>query len=104
MELTFEKIEAAAEDVIGIANTIWEQPRVVPCAPVTWLGFLGILLLAAIGGFRPKAIVNFRFKQVKLAVVRDPIDRSKTKIAVTFQVPIVKKRQSSQGSKAKWYV
>jgi hypothetical protein len=97
-----EKIEAAAEDVIGIANIVWERPDVIPCTPIIRVALLALLVLAGIGGFRPKAILGFKFNQVLLAIVREQKDRSRTKIAVTFRIPIVKTRRSSKGTKAKW--
>jgi hypothetical protein len=102
--LTVEKVEATAEDIITVANTVWERVLAVPCAPTIRVAFLAMLLLAGIGGFRPKALLRFPFKQIQLAVIRDPKDRSRTTIAVTFQVPIIKKRRSSRGTQAKWYV
>ena len=103
-ELTVEKIEAAAEDVINIAYTVWERADAVPRAPEIRVVFLAMLLLAGIGGFRPKALLHFPFKQIRLVIVRDPQDRSSTKIAVTFRVPIIKKRRSSRGTQPKWCV
>jgi hypothetical protein len=93
-----EKIEAVAEDVNGIANIVWERPDCVPCAPRIRISFLAMLILAGISGFRPKALLNFTFNQIQLAIIRDPKDQSRTKITVTFQVPIVKKRRSTIGN------
>ncbi len=56
-----EKIEAAAEDVIGIANIVWERPDCVPCVPRIRISFLAMLILAGIGGFRPKALLDFNY-------------------------------------------
>ncbi|KAI9658227.1 MAG: hypothetical protein M1821_002359 [Bathelium mastoideum] len=100
--LGVEKIEATKEDLIIIAHTVWERPEAVPCAPKVRLAFLAMLLLAGIGGFRPKTLVHFPFRQIEVAVVRDPRDRSKTKLAVTFRVKIIKKRRSSRGTHAEW--
>jgi hypothetical protein len=100
--LTVDNIEAAAEDVITITNTVWERPDAVPCEPTIRVAFLVMLLLTGIGGFRPKALVHFPFKQIQVAVVKDPKDQSRTKIAITFRVQIIKKRRSSRGTQPKW--
>ncbi|KAF4632838.1 hypothetical protein G7Y89_g5286 [Cudoniella acicularis] len=79
-----------------------ERPDVIPCTPIIRVSFLALLVLARIGSFRPKAILGFKFNQVLLAIVRDQKNRSRTKIAVTFRILIVKTRRSSKGIKAKW--
>ena len=97
-----EKIEAPAEDVIAVANIVWERPDLIPCAPVVRLSFLAELMLRGIGGFRSKALRNFKYKQVQLSIVRNRKGRSGTEIAATFRVPVVKERRTSRGKKAKW--
>ena len=97
-----EKIEAPAEDVIAIANIVWERPDLIPCAPVVRLPFLAELILRGIGGFRSKAIRNFKYKQIQLPIVRNRKGRSETEIAATFRVTIVKERQTSRGKTPKW--
>ncbi|OCK91338.1 uncharacterized protein K441DRAFT_223485 [Cenococcum geophilum 1.58] len=47
--LTFEKIEATAEDVIVLLNTLWERADDIFCQPRTRLSFHGTLL-GGIGG------------------------------------------------------
>jgi hypothetical protein len=92
--LLAEKIEAPAENVIAVANIVWERPDLIPCAPVVRLSFLAELMLRGIGGFRSKALRNFKYKQVQLSVIRNRKGRS--------DVPVVKKRRTSRGKKAKW--
>ena len=64
------KKEATAEDVIAVANIMWERPDLIPCTPVVRLSFLAELILRGIGGFRSKALRNLKYKQVQLSVVR----------------------------------
>ena len=59
-------------------------------------------MLRGIGGFRSKALRNFKYKQVQLSVVRKGNGRADTEIAATFWVPVVKERQTSRGKKPKW--
>jgi hypothetical protein len=90
--LLVEKIEAPAEDVIAIANIVWERSALMPCSPVVRLSFLAELILRGIGGFRSKALRDFKYKQVQLSVVRNWNGQSEMEIAATFRVPIVKER------------
>ena len=97
-----EKVEATAQVVFLIAQTVWERPDVVVCKPRVRVGFLAMLLLASIGGFRPKALLKFRYSQITLAVVRDPKrDSVRTNLVATIRTPVVKRRT---GSGQKWYV
>lgn len=88
---------------MAIASVVWQRPDIIPCSPVVRLSFLAKLILHGIGGFR-KALRNFKYKQIQLAVVRNRKGRSETEIAATFRVPIVKERRTSRGKKPKWYV
>jgi len=97
------KREATAEDVIAVANIVWERPDLIPCTPVVRLSFLCELILRGIGGFRSKALRKFKYKQVRLSVVRGRMRSSETEIAATFRIPMVKERKSSQGKRPKWY-
>jgi hypothetical protein len=62
------------------------------------------MVLQATGGFRPKAMRDFKYKQLKLALLTNRNGESKPEIAATFRVPVVKERRENQGKKAKWYV
>lgn len=96
-----EKVKATAQDVFLIAQTVWERPDVVVCKPRVCVSFLTMLLLASIGGFRPKALLKFKYSQITLAVVRDPKkDSARTTFIATIQTPVVKRRT---GSGKKWY-
>ncbi|OAG03631.1 uncharacterized protein CC84DRAFT_1177611 [Paraphaeosphaeria sporulosa] len=70
--LTFKKIEATAEDVIVLLKTLCQRADDIPCQPSTRVSFHGILLLAAIRGFRRATITSIKYRDVSLAVVRDP--------------------------------
>jgi hypothetical protein len=100
--LLADKIEAPAEDVIAIAHVVLERPDLIPAEPVARLSFLAKLGLHGIGGFRSKALKDFKYKQIQLAVIRNRKGRSETEIAATFRVPIVKERRTSRGKRPKW--
>ena len=80
---------------------MWERLDVISYILITRVAFLALLVLVRISGFRLKAILGFKFNQVLLAIIRDQKDRSRTKIAVTFRILIVKTRRSNKGIKAK---
>lgn len=68
----FEKKEATAEDIALILQTLWRRAEDIPCTPLTRLSFHAMLLLAAIGGFRPGVVENIKYRQVSIQIVRDP--------------------------------
>jgi hypothetical protein len=92
--VTVDKIEVTEEDIVVILNTIWTRADAIPCEPDTRVSFHAVLLLAAIGGFRPTALMRIPYRQMHLAVVRDPEDRMKTRIVATIAIKIVKKKRS----------
>ncbi|KAF2184554.1 hypothetical protein K469DRAFT_578956, partial [Zopfia rhizophila CBS 207.26] len=98
--LTFKKIKATDEDTVVLLNTLWQRADDIPCRPGTRLSFHGSLLLAAIGGFRRGTIKQLRYCEVCLAVVRDPNDRSKTKLVVTPTIGKNKLRRATRVSRA----
>ncbi|OAG09319.1 uncharacterized protein CC84DRAFT_1171913 [Paraphaeosphaeria sporulosa] len=71
--LTFEKIEATAEDVIVLLKTLWQRANDIPYQPSTRVSFHGILLLAAIGGFRRATITSIKISFSMTLVPYSPI-------------------------------
>lgn len=97
---TFEKVEATAEDIIVVLNTLWERAGDINCEPDTRLAFHAVLLTAGIGGFRPASMMRLPYRQVSLAVVRDPNDRTRTRLVATIVVKKNKKKRASRSSRA----
>ncbi|KUI64507.1 Mitosis inhibitor protein kinase mik1 [Cytospora mali] len=87
----FEKKEATAEDIALILQTLWRRAEDIPCTPLTRLSFHAMLLLAAIGGFRPGVVENIKYRQVSIQMVRDP-KTQEIKLVVTFTVQQNKQR------------
>lgn len=85
----FVKKEATAEDVALILQTLWQRAEDIPCQPVTRLSFHLMLVLAAVGGFRPGVVENIKYRQVSAQVVRH---RGKKRLAVTFTMQQNKQR------------
>jgi hypothetical protein len=61
-ELTFEKVEATAYDVIMVLRTLWERAADLAIDAETRISFHANVLLSAIGGFRPGCLGKIRYK------------------------------------------
>lgn len=77
----FVKKEATAEDIALILQTLWQRAEDIPCTPITRVSFHAMLLLAAIGGFRPGVVENVKYKQVSIRVLRHPKTHEKRLVA-----------------------
>ncbi|KAK7735967.1 hypothetical protein SLS63_003485 [Diaporthe eres] len=77
----FVKKEATAEDIALILQTLWQRAEDIPCTPITRISFHAMLLLAAIGGFRPGVVENVKYKQVSIRVLRHPKTHEKRLVA-----------------------
>jgi hypothetical protein len=89
-----EKIEATAQDVVTVAQAVWERPDLVPGPPKIRVGFLAMLLLASIAGFRPKALQKIKYSQISFSLV-------KKSFMATINIRKVKQRG---GAGEEWYV
>ena len=74
MDLThhqqFIKREATSDDVLLVLSMVWKRSPNINIAPRTRVAFHGVLLLAAIGGFRMSVVAEVAYRQVELALVR----------------------------------
>lgn len=77
----FVKKEATAEDIAMILQVLWQRAEDIPCTPRARLSFHAMLLLAAVGGFRPGVVVNIKYRQVSIQLVRDPKIQEKRLVA-----------------------
>ena len=57
-QLTFQKVEATAEDVLVILRTLYERAGDLRIDAKTRISFHANVLLAAEGGFRPGTLGN----------------------------------------------
>lgn len=99
--LTFDEIEVTAKDIYVLLNTLYERADDIPCQPRTRLGYHGIVTLAGIGGFRISTILTFKYQDVSLFLVRDPDDRSRTKLVLTLTIAKNKQRRATRVTRAK---
>lgn len=58
-QLTFQKVEATAEDVLVILRTLYERAGDLGIDAKTRISFHANVLLAAEGGFRPGTLGNY---------------------------------------------
>ena len=58
-QLTFQKVEATAEDVLVILRTLYERAGDLRIDAKTRISFHANVLLAAEGGFRPGTLGNY---------------------------------------------
>lgn len=80
------------EDVVLFLSTLWGSAHLIPCEPDARLSMHGAVLLEAVAGFRPQEILGMSFRDVELAVVRDPVNRDRTRLVATITVKRIKRR------------
>ncbi|KAK3896336.1 hypothetical protein C8A05DRAFT_40171, partial [Staphylotrichum tortipilum] len=98
-ELSFEKDETTADDLLMLLDTLWTRAKDVPCQPQYRVAVHWTLVLAGFG-FRPGSLMKFRYKHVRLLVVRDP-ESGQTTLAATITVTHDKRQMAdprAQGS------
>jgi hypothetical protein len=103
-QLTFEKVEATADDVIVILRTLWERAADLAIDAETRISFHANVLLSAMGGFRPGCLDKVRYRDLVLSILRDPRDRSTMKHVSTITIQRNKLKDSLSASKDDRYV
>lgn len=104
-DVMVEKVEATAEDVILILDTLWERADDIPCDDDVRLDFNAITVIAALTGCRPGVLGRLTFGQFRLAYVRDPRDRSRIRLVASIELERNKQRRATLlSSKPKTYV
>ncbi|KAL8307040.1 hypothetical protein RB593_005776 [Gaeumannomyces tritici] len=81
LKQTFTKTEITEQDVLLILTTLWTRANDISCDRRTRVAFHCVVLLASIGGFRPGALLDFSYSQIRLAVVRDPAGKAPKLVA-----------------------
>ncbi|KAI0133446.1 hypothetical protein BJ170DRAFT_606345 [Xylariales sp. AK1849] len=83
---TFEKHEMTPDDIILLLGTLWSRGTDISCDAKIRIAFHGVLLLAGIGGFRPGVIMQLKYDQVRLGLVRDPLKPDKKRLVATIKI------------------
>ncbi|KAF0330480.1 hypothetical protein GQ607_002359 [Colletotrichum asianum] len=96
---SFEKVPTTAGDMTLYLDTLWRRADDIRCSPRQRVGTHLGLLLMGLGGFRPETIMGLPLQQVEMAVVRDPSDKTKTKLIA--KITIYQNKQSTFSIKRK---
>lgn len=90
-----EKVEAAAEDVVLILETLWERADDIPCDNNTRIDFMGCLIIASLTGCRPGVLSRLTYSQFSLAYIRDPQDRNRIRLIASIDLERNKRRRAT---------
>lgn len=90
----FMKKEATSDDIVVLLQIFWKCAALIRCKPITRCSFHNMLLLGAIGGFRPGVLKNIKYRDVCLALVRIPKEEGRRLVA-TFTLHQNKRKASS---------
>ncbi|KAI3326529.1 hypothetical protein HD806DRAFT_410130 [Xylariaceae sp. AK1471] len=97
----YQKIAMTGTDVGVALQTLWSRANDIPCNPETRVSFHAIIVLAAIGGFRPGTLLNLTFSQFQVAVVRNPTNSARTQIVVSINIERNKIKETAKTSRAR---
>ncbi|KAI6082452.1 hypothetical protein F4821DRAFT_247161 [Hypoxylon rubiginosum] len=98
---TYQKTEMTSTDVGVALDTLWLRANDIPCKPITRVSFHAMVLLAAIGGFRPGTLVNLTYSQFQVAVLRHPDNPARTTIVITISIRRNKIKETSKTSRSR---
>lgn len=90
----FTKKEAISDDIAVLLQVFWQCAALIQCKPVTRCSFHNMLLLGAIGSFRPGVLKNIKYCDVCLDPVRIPGMQEK-KLVATFTLYQNKKKAAA---------
>lgn len=80
-EQSFVKKEATSDDIALLLQILWRSADRIPYDPLTRISFHYMLLVGAIGGFRPGVLMNLKYRNVYVDLVRNPGTEQKSVIA-----------------------
>lgn len=85
----YEKVEMTARDVHRLLKALWQKAGdVLVPKPVDRNIFHALLLLLSYDGFWSGMMISrLNFRDVVMAVIRDPIDRERRRLVVILIVP-----------------
>lgn len=80
---SFVKKEATSDDIALILQVLWRSADRISYDPLTRISFHYMLLVGAIGGFRPGVMVDLKYRDVCVDLIRDP-NTGRRSIVATF--------------------
>lgn len=91
-DLKFVKREITSKDVALLLQTLWRYAKDIPCTLLMRLSFHYMLLLGAVGGFRPGVLLGIQYRQISLELIRVP-DTGEKKLVAMFTLKQNKKQK-----------
>jgi len=90
-------VEMTPADIKVFLETLWLRADDIPCTPPVRVSFHSVVLLLGIGGFRRGMVLGLKFRQVQLAIVRDPDHRKKIRLVATITIARNKLKRAARG-------
>ncbi|KAK2737261.1 hypothetical protein CKAH01_18851 [Colletotrichum kahawae] len=82
----FVKKEATIDDILTFIDILWTHASDIPCSAATRLAVHTTVFLDSLGGWKLGTLMNFKYRNIEIAVVRDPKDHKQTALAATINV------------------
>ena len=83
----YETIEMTARDVGRVLMTLLRADDIPVQKPIHRVIFHALLLLFAYDGFRQGMVIHkIKFRDIKLAIFRDPVDRDRRQLVATTEI------------------
>ncbi|KAI9695108.1 MAG: hypothetical protein M1820_008912 [Bogoriella megaspora] len=94
-DIKVEKVEAAAEGVVLILDTLQDRANDIPCDNNDRIDFNAIAIIAALTGCRPGVLEMLTFGQFRLAHVQDSRDWSSIRLVASVELERNKQRRTA---------
>ncbi|KAI3552370.1 hypothetical protein CSPX01_00119 [Colletotrichum filicis] len=90
-----DEFATTIDDILTFIDTLWTRASDIPCSAATRLAVHTTVLLDSLGGWRLGTLMNFKYRDIEMAVVRDPEDHERTALTATINVE-QNKRQANK--------
>ncbi|KAK0627109.1 hypothetical protein B0T14DRAFT_127641 [Immersiella caudata] len=104
LDSPYQKIAATPSAVETFLRNLWVLAAYIRCNPLTRLLVDVVVLLSALGGFRPKSLRTMTFSQFQLAFITLPDGRTRLACEVRVKRIKVKRRQRCNRKISPWIV
>lgn len=85
LEQSFVRKEATKDDIALLLQVLWRCADRISYDPLTRVSFHYMVLVGAIGGFRPGVLVDLKYRDVRLELTSSPGISQKNLVA-TFTI------------------
>lgn len=104
LDSPYQKVAATPSAVRTVLHNLWMKAAYIPCIPLMRLYVHVIILLSALGGFRPKSLRTIKFSQFQLGFINLPGGRTKLACEVRIKRIKIKQRQKVNQKMSPWIV